>query len=100
MHIYIYIHLCIYIYTQIYINLCLYIYAYVCICIHMYVYMCVCICVYIYIYIFVCVFVCVSCYNKLICRGTEVSDATLSNEAMHQRGKHPLAMDVCLRICQ
>ena len=29
-------------------------------------------------------------------RGTELSDATLSNEAMHQRGKHPLAMDVYL----
>ena len=30
------------------------------------------------------------------CRGTELSDATLSNEAMHQRGKHPLATDVYL----
>ena len=29
-------------------------------------------------------------------RGTELSDATLSNEAMHQRGKHPLATDVYL----
>ena len=29
-------------------------------------------------------------------RGTELSDATLSNEARHQRGKHPLAMDVYL----
>ena len=29
-------------------------------------------------------------------QGTELSDATLSNEARHQRGKHPLAMDVYL----
>ena len=35
-------------------------------------------------------------YLSKSCRGTELSDATLSNEAMHQRGKHPLATDVYL----
>ena len=31
-------------------------------------------------------------------RGAKLSDATLSNQATHQRGKHPPAMDVYLRI--
>ena len=33
-------------------------------------------------------------------RGIELSHTTLSNEAMHQRGKHPLAMDVYLQYVQ
>ena len=36
--------------------------------------------------------------SRVSSRGTELSDATLSNEATHQRGKHPLAMDVYLRL--
>ena len=53
---------------------------------------------YIYIYISVCVSSPVSkgSFNHLVVQGTELSDATLSNKAVHQRGKHPLAMDVYL----
>ena len=41
--------------------------------------------------------VCQALFRRVsACRGTELSDATLSNEAVHQRGKHPLAMDVYL----
>ena len=61
----------------------------------------VCVCAYIY----VCVCVCPTLdkgfppplFLLYMSRGTELSDATLSNEARHQRGKHPLAMDVYLR---
>ena len=48
-----------------------------------------------------CVCVCVSnpvSKGLISSRGTELSDATLSNEARHQRGKHPLAMDVYLLL--
>ena len=44
----------------------------------------------------VCVKPCFQGFNLIYSRGTELSDATLSNEAVHQRGKHPLAMDVYL----
>lgn len=35
-----------------------------------------------------------ACINS---RGADT--ATLSDKAMHQKGKHPLAMDVYLRVC-
>ena len=44
----------------------------------------------------VCVKPCFQGFNLILSRGTELSDATLSNEAVHQRGRHPLAMDVYL----
>ena len=76
------------------------------------IYLSICVCVWVCVCVCVCawvrVCVCVSCYNKQVVigqlptcemQGAELSDATLSNEAMHQRGQHPLAMHVYLQTC-